>query len=90
MITMDSAKRCVEVFADIGKENVSSKLSSELFGECFKAGIHEDSVDQDKIAELLRFNTSKCGNKQISLKYYDKRLAVSTFATTGELAQEGV
>ena len=85
MITMDNAKRCVEVFAEIGKENVS-----ELFGECFKAGIHEDSADQDKIAELLRFNTSKCGNKQIILKYYDKRLAVSIFATIRELAQEGV
>ena len=33
-----------------------------------KLDVHEDSTNLAKVAELLRFNTSKSGDEQISLK----------------------
>ena len=35
---------------------------------------HEDSTNRTKIAELLRFSTSKFGDEQISLKAYVHRM----------------
>ena len=36
--------------------------------------MHEDSTNRTKIAELLRFHTSKSGDEQISLKEYVDRM----------------
>merc|ERR1711971_1070203 len=38
-----------------------------------KLGIHEDTSNRTKIADLLRFHTSKSGEEQISLKEYIAR-----------------
>ena len=46
----------------------------EAFGKCLKLGVHEDSTNRTKIAELLRFHTSKSGDEQISLKEYVDRM----------------
>ena len=40
----------------------------EQFGKCLKLGVHEDSTNRTKVAELLRYHTSKSGDEQISLK----------------------
>ena len=39
-----------------------------------KLGVHEESTSLTKVAELLRFNTSKSGDEQISLKEYVDRM----------------
>merc|ERR1711920_894686 len=44
------------------------------FGKCLKLGVHEDSTNRTKVAELLRFHTSKSGDEQISLKEYVDRM----------------
>ena len=44
------------------------------FGKCMKLWIHENSVDDFQIAELLRLNTSQSGDEQISLKEYIDRM----------------
>ena len=46
----------------------------EAFGKCLKLGVHEDSTNRTKIAELLRFHTSKSGDEQVSLKEYVDRM----------------
>lgn len=44
------------------------------FGKCLKLGVHEDSTNRTKVAELLRYHTSKSGDEQISLKEYVDRM----------------
>merc|ERR1711953_834002 len=39
-----------------------------------KLGIHEDSTNRMKVAELMRYHTSKSGDEQISLKEYVDRM----------------
>ena len=46
----------------------------EQFGKCLKLGIHEDSTDRTKVAELFKCKTSKTGDEQISLKEYVDRM----------------
>ena len=40
----------------------------ELYGECIKPGVHENSTNRTKIAELLRLDSSKSEKQQISVK----------------------
>jgi len=52
-----------------------------------KLGIHEDATNRLKIADLLRFNTSKSGEDQISFKEYVARMKEGQkdiFYITGE------
>ena len=59
----------------------------EQFGKCLKLGVHEDSTNRTKVAELLRYHTSKSGDEQISLKEYVDRMKEGQndiFYITGE------
>merc|ERR1711977_632845 len=46
----------------------------EQFGKCLKLGVHEDSTNRTKVAELLRYQTSKSGDELISFKEYVDRM----------------
>ena len=67
-------KQCLEMFAEIAEKKDDYKTFYKQFGKCLKLDIHEDSTDRAKIVELLRFNTSKPGDEQISLKQYIDRM----------------
>ena len=52
-----------------------------------KLGIHEDTTNRLKLADLLRFHTSKSGEDQISFKEYVQRMKENQkdiFYITGE------
>merc|ERR1719456_154553 len=68
VIKKNLVKKCLEMFTEIGEKKDDYKKFYEQFSKNLKLGIHEDSTNRNKIAELMRFNTSKSGDEQISLK----------------------
>merc|ERR1712079_301771 len=68
VIKKNLVKKCLEMFAEIAEKKDDYKKFYEQFGKCLKLGVHEDSTNRTKVAELLRFHTSKSGDEQISLK----------------------
>merc|ERR1711982_175082 len=74
VIKKNLVKKCLEMFAEIAEKKDDYKKFYEQFGKCMKLGIHEDSTNRTKIAELMRYHTSKSGDEQISLKEYVDRM----------------
>merc|ERR1712196_433270 len=59
----------------MGTENADDyKKFYEQFGKNLKLGIHEDSTNRAKLAELMRFQSSKSGDDMVSLKEYIDRM----------------
>merc|ERR1711869_54864 len=67
-------KKCLEMFAEISEKKDDYKKFYEQFSKNIKLGIHEDSTNRAKVAELMRYHTSKSGDEQISLKEYVDRM----------------
>merc|ERR1712188_273907 len=67
-------KKCLEMFQELTENEEDYKKFYEQFSKNLKLGIHEDTQNRAKLAELLRFNTSKSGEDQISLKEYIARM----------------
>ena len=55
-------KKCLEMFAKIQENAEDYKKFYEQFSKNLKLGIHEDQTNRTKIADLLRFQTSKSGD----------------------------
>ena len=68
VIKINLAKKNLEMLAEIAALNDDYKKFYEQFVKFMELGIHENSVDGVEIAELLRFNTSKPGDEQISFE----------------------
>merc|ERR1711865_676075 len=80
-------KKCLEMFAEIAENQEDYKKFYEQFSKNLKLGIHEDTTNRKKIADLLRFSTSKSGEEQISFKDYISRMKEGQkdiFYITGE------
>ena len=63
-------KKCLEMFTEMQENAEDYKKFYEQFSKNLKLGIHEDTANRTKLAELLRFSTSKSGEDLISFKDY--------------------
>jgi molecular chaperone HtpG len=86
-IKKNVVKKCLEMFAEIAENAEDYKKFYEQFSKNLKLGIHEDQTNRKKIADLLRFHTSKSGEDLISFKDYISRMKEGQkdiFYITGE------
>jgi len=74
VIKKNLVKKCLEMFAEIAEKKDDYKKFYEQFAKNIKLGIHEDSTNRMKVAELMRYHTSKSGDEQISFKEYVDRM----------------
>merc|ERR1712118_171079 len=74
VIKKNLVKKCLEMFAEIAEKKDDYKKFYEQFGKCLKLGVHEDSTNRIKVAELMRYQTSKSGDENISFKEYVDRM----------------
>ena len=74
VIKKNVVKKCLEMFAEIAENQEDYKKFYEQFSKNLKLGIHEDTTNRKKLADLLRFHTSKSGEDQISFKDYVQRM----------------
>ncbi|KYR00250.1 heat shock protein Hsp90 family protein [Tieghemostelium lacteum] len=74
VIRKNLVKKCLELFAEVAENNEDYKKFYESFAKNLKLGIHEDTQNREKIADLLRYHTSKSGEETTTLKEYVARM----------------
>jgi len=74
VIKKNLVKKAIELFEEIAENKEDYKKFYEAFAKNLKLGIHEDTANRKKLADLLRFYSSKSGDDFVSFKEYIGRM----------------